>query len=99
MTSYTERSINTASIPKQLHFVDHGRLDKLNEQTYEVSILLAPEAKGKGIAARALKYIDKLVSQSRIVAQVHPDNIASQYAFKQAGFTQLGVNDWHKDLP
>ena len=31
MTGYTERSINTASIPKQLHLVDHGRLDKLNE--------------------------------------------------------------------
>lgn len=53
---------------------------------YEVSILVAPEAKGLGLASGALALGRRLVPEERLVADVLPSNTASLALFKKVGF-------------
>lgn len=80
-----------------LAVVEHGgtaagvlRLD-LREQAaphtaYEISILIAPEQQGQGLALEALRLARDWLPGVELVAEVLPGNSASQGLFKAAGY-------------
>lgn len=75
------------------------RYDKDGE-TAEVSINIAPEARGHGMGARLLSgSISALSSHwpdvETIVARIRPDNAASLRAFANAGYAHEGSEDNH----
>ena len=55
--------------------------------TYEISILTAPDKYKLGIAKAALRAIHRLLPGATFLAEVHPENTASQLLFTSAGFT------------
>jgi len=67
-------------------------LDKFNlsstskKNHYEISILLHPEFKGKGIAKAAINLIKKMMPTSAFSAEIYPENQPSCKLFQQAGF-------------
>ncbi|TMO76932.1 UDP-2,4-diacetamido-2,4,6-trideoxy-beta-L-altropyranose hydrolase [Pseudoalteromonas sp. S3776] len=65
------------------------RLDQSGEETYTISIFIAPEHFGKGIAKYALKQIDILHAKEFINAVVLKENTASQTLFSRAGYTRI----------
>jgi UDP-2,4-diacetamido-2,4,6-trideoxy-beta-L-altropyranose hydrolase len=64
------------------------RLDRLSGAglSYEISILVAPEKRGLGIAARALKLGRQLVPGAELVAEVLAGNERSAALFEGAGY-------------
>jgi len=79
------------------HFIEHDgapcgvlRLDAMEPPgAFEISILIAPESKRRGIARAALAAIRRLLPWATLHAWVHPDNTASQRLFESAGFHQV----------
>jgi RimJ/RimL family protein N-acetyltransferase len=74
--------------------VGHVRVDRTTPRSGEISVVVAPEARGRGVgreliatgsveAARALEL-------EKIVAIVKPDNVASLRAFEHAGYARAG---------
>lgn len=61
------------------------RLD-FDDDRAEVSILVAPEAQGRGIGRAALAQASYLAPRHELLAVVHADNHASRNAFLAAGF-------------
>jgi RimJ/RimL family protein N-acetyltransferase len=59
------------------------------EQAFEVSILIAAEWQGLGIAAAALTLGRRLLPDSLIVADVDPANVASAALFEGAAFHRM----------
>jgi UDP-2,4-diacetamido-2,4,6-trideoxy-beta-L-altropyranose hydrolase len=57
---------------------------------YEISILVAPEYKRRGIAKGALALAQRLVPEADIIAEVLPGNLGSQKLFRGAGYTPIG---------
>lgn len=81
---------------KTLYIINHDgndigtlRLDEIELNKYEVSILISPQAQGKGIGVAALSNITELKKHGTFIAEVRPDNLASINAFTRAGFTAL----------
>ena len=78
-----------------LNIIEHGgdaagllRLDKqFEEDTFEVSILIAPQRRGLGIGRTALALLRVLLPDTRFVAEVHPANTTSQKLFAGAGYS------------
>jgi len=70
------------------------RLDILNNQTQEISILLSALHHGKNIASNAIKSIPLNYKKRDIVASVHPENLASHKLFKRAGFVQTAEDQY-----
>ncbi|MEZ8281603.1 UDP-2,4-diacetamido-2,4,6-trideoxy-beta-L-altropyranose hydrolase [Vibrio splendidus] len=64
------------------------RLDKIEPKNYLVSIFVAPEAYGLGIATAALKMVDAIHPELTLHATVLECNKASQKLFKKANYTQ-----------
>lgn len=62
---------------------------------WEAACMIAPQARGKNLAARALAdAIDFIFDEKRarrVFADVDPDNIASLRVFERLGFTREGV--------
>jgi RimJ/RimL family protein N-acetyltransferase len=56
----------------------------------EVHIIIAPEARGRGVAARALgaacEHASREMGYALIIARIKEDNAASRRAFARAGF-------------
>ncbi|WP_210509021.1 bifunctional UDP-2,4-diacetamido-2,4,6-trideoxy-beta-L-altropyranose hydrolase/GNAT family N-acetyltransferase [Naasia sp. SYSU D00057] len=72
------------------------RFDRLDEGSAEISITLAPSARGRGLAqpviAAAMAWLAAQPSPPRLViAEMRPENGASQRAFRAAGFTGDGA--------
>ena len=67
------------------------RLDNLNENEYEISILLDPKYQGLGFASRALTIIKERLQGVTLRACVHQANRASQVLFKRLGFEFDGL--------
>lgn len=65
------------------------RLDEQSQDEYEISILIAPSAQGKGIALNALNKIPRLKENGLFFADIHQDNINSIKVFKKAGFVPI----------
>jgi UDP-2,4-diacetamido-2,4,6-trideoxy-beta-L-altropyranose hydrolase len=73
------------------------RLDKLENSEFLLSIYIAPEYYGKGVAKSALSYIDMVHRNIVINATVLSENIASQKLFNTAGYMRL--SDEHFQRP
>ena len=62
---------------------------------WEAACMIAPQARGKNLAARALAdAIDFIFDEKqarRVFADVDPDNVASLRVFERLGFTREGV--------
>ena len=81
---------------RTLYIINHDendigtlRLDEIELNKYEVSILISPQAQGKGIGVAALNNIAELKKHGTFIAKIRPDNLASINVFTQAGFTAL----------
>lgn len=70
------------------------RLDASEKQdnTYEVSILIATAYQGCSVASASLKNARRLLPHATFKAEVHPDNTASEKSFLSAGYM------WQKDI-
>lgn len=71
------------------------RLERGDTET-EISVALAPEARGKGVgsaAIRAAAQVEATESGATIAAYVKNDNAASLSAFHRAGFSDDSVSD------
>lgn len=66
------------------------RLDRLPDGDLEVHIVLAPEARGRGLAAPLLTLVirdhARTLASTRVLARVRPSNEPSRRAFLRAGF-------------
>jgi spore coat polysaccharide biosynthesis predicted glycosyltransferase SpsG/RimJ/RimL family protein N-acetyltransferase len=71
------------------------RLDRLETDSYEVSVLIAPIAQGIGVGRAALDCAAWLVPESRLWACISPENKVSQRLFGSAGYryaeTEIGA--------
>ncbi|MEH6480034.1 MULTISPECIES: UDP-2,4-diacetamido-2,4,6-trideoxy-beta-L-altropyranose hydrolase [Pseudoalteromonas] len=65
------------------------RLDMTAVNTYTISIFIAPEHFGKGVAKLALKQVDILHPTKIIHAVVLKENTASQALFSRAGYQRI----------
>ncbi len=78
--------------------VDAGmlRLD-LGDGEATVSVNVAPEWRGRGIATRALRSLCREafgpLGLRRLKAKIKPENLASRIAFERAGFTVVDAGD------
>lgn len=71
----------------------HLRLDLGAPDAATVSILLAPDARGKGDGVRLLSLLAtaaRAEGLSRLIAEVHRSNAASRAVFKAAGYVSTG---------
>ncbi|WP_311257707.1 bifunctional UDP-2,4-diacetamido-2,4,6-trideoxy-beta-L-altropyranose hydrolase/GNAT family N-acetyltransferase [Microbacterium sp. WCS2018Hpa-9] len=65
------------------------RWDRRSEDEWEISITVAPESRGRGIAASAVNAAESTLTAGppvRLVAAVHRDNVASRRLFERAGY-------------
>ena len=65
---------------------------------YRVSILVAPEAQGRGVAQAALKLGAVLMRGKGLKAEVLPGNAASHRLFQKAGYVRCGPGEYRADL-
>lgn len=82
-------------------FVGMARIDKVAEDTFEVSLLVNPNQRnggyGKQILADACKYF--LLNNSsdlKLIAVIHQDNLISQSLFTVLGFSPMSVQKHFK---
>ena len=73
------------------------RLDR-RDDSFEVSIVVAPEHRGAGVGAAALRLGRDLVPGHALTAFVKPQNKASERLFRQAGY-EAGVDGLYRQLP
>ncbi len=81
-------------IHTQQNSVGMLRLDDINDSTCEISILVAPNEQGKGIALAALKALETLSITKIIEAYVREDNIASHKLFQSAKFKKVSATKY-----
>jgi RimJ/RimL family protein N-acetyltransferase len=80
------------------------RLDwDAERQQAEVSIYLDPNYAGLGLGKHMLRqlslWVQALASDpKRLVAEIHPDNLASRRAFESAGYRRLDDRHWRLEL-
>ena len=77
-------------------FVGMARIDKVAEDTFEVSLLVNPNQRsggyGKQILADVCKYfLLNKSSDSKLVAVIHQENLISQSLFTGLGFNPISV--------
>ena len=60
------------------------------EPVFEVSILIDPDLKGRGIGLAALALARSLVPNARLLAEILPQNTASLRVFQAAGYQPCG---------
>lgn len=68
------------------------RFDRLGEASWEVSITVAPECRGRGLARRILQAGERELMgrgfRGTVLASVHEDNAASVALFRAAGYVE-----------
>ncbi|HEY0248897.1 MAG TPA: bifunctional UDP-2,4-diacetamido-2,4,6-trideoxy-beta-L-altropyranose hydrolase/GNAT family N-acetyltransferase [Gryllotalpicola sp.] len=95
-TAWFQRVLDDAL--RELYVVERGgmpvgtvRFDKHGQSDWEVSIALAPEARGRGLSRSVLAAGEAMFADSHsrasIIAAVLPDNEPSQRLFRGAGYT------------
>jgi spore coat polysaccharide biosynthesis predicted glycosyltransferase SpsG len=62
------------------------RLDALDRDTFEVSILISEAFQGCGVAQAALAGVRRLLPDAEFIAEILPGNDASSALFKRAGY-------------
>jgi L-amino acid N-acyltransferase YncA len=80
-------------------FVGMARIDKVAEDTFEVSLLVNPNQRtggyGKQILADVCKYfLLNKSSDSKLVAVIHQENLISQSLFTGLGFNPISVQKY-----
>ena len=70
------------------------RLDNTEPGHYLVSIYVAPESYGKGVAIAALSMVDELHPEMSLHATVLKENVVSQKLFQKANYTQLDAETY-----
>ena len=74
--------------------VGQVRFDPLDERRYEISVVLAPEARGRGLSSHLISMAVERLCESRpdaeVEAHVREDNSRSLAAFCRAGFRPTG---------
>lgn len=77
-----------------------ARLDMMSEQddTFEVSILIAPEFQGKGYAKKTLAVLRRMKPSYNLMAEVFPGNFVSQKLFEDAGYKRVNAT-WFVSRP
>lgn len=73
------------------------RVGEANDNRWEVSILVAPEQRGRGIGTAALTATRQVYAGFDLDAEIHPQNLASQKAFATAGFRRVDQNRYVAD--
>lgn len=75
--------------------VGQVRLDREDDSTAVVSVTVAPEARGRGLAAPMLRALASATQLGvrRLRAEVKPDNASSLRAFARAGYRELGRDE------
>lgn len=99
---YQKRTESPNSIMAEIRY--HGssvgmlRLDHKNSAPlqFEVSILIAPDFHGRGIAPMALRLARRLVPFGEFLAYIQPGNRASLRAFAAAGFQPSPQPDYFR---
>lgn len=92
--SDTRRSDAARSDAAQLDTAlsDTARLDRERPGEWEVSITLAPESRGRGLARAVLTEGERVLAERQnvraILASVHRDNAASAALFERAGYRE-----------
>lgn len=71
-----------------------ARLNKCEDCSYEISILLDPAYQGQGIASKAINIMIKLFEGCTFKAYIYPENKKSISLFKNAGFKESDHN-WY----
>jgi len=82
-------------------FVGLARIDKVAEDTFEVSLLVNPDQRGGGygkqILADVCKYFQLTKSlDSKLIAVIHQDNLISQTLFTGLGFRPMSLQNHFK---
>lgn len=71
------------------------RFDRIGAEEWEVSIAVAPEHRGRGLAGPLLAEGERQLclrrSPGTVLATVHRDNVASVSLFRSAGYQQDGT--------
>lgn len=75
------------------------RFDRLDTKKDEVSILISADYWGRGVATAALRLARKVRPGYALCAEIHPDNKASQMAFRKVGFLPADQEGWYQALP
>jgi RimJ/RimL family protein N-acetyltransferase len=74
--------------------IGQARFDRLGENRYEISIALAPMARGRGLSSRlislAIEQLRESHPDAEVEAHVREDNTRSLAAFRHAGFRPSG---------
>ena len=74
------------------------RLDRVGARRWEVSIYVAPDFHGRGIARAALSAAARLAPEATLVANVLPENEPSHRLFRAAGYTMVEPG-WYMKAP
>ena len=79
------------------------RLDQLKRieistNTYEISIIIASEYQGKGVAVKALQNLKRLRKEAIYMAKIHDENIPSQKSFIKAGFHRVSPSTYQLNI-
>ena len=72
------------------------RWDRRSVTDWEISITVAPDARGRGVAGRALAAAQRALiapDPVRMIAVVHEQNAASRRVFERAGYLPLDPPD------
>jgi RimJ/RimL family protein N-acetyltransferase len=73
------------------------RFDRIAGRRFEISIALAPEARGRGLAARivalGVERLRETLPEAEVEAHVRQANRRSLAAFRRAGFVPTGESD------
>lgn len=69
------------------------RLNRQSDNNFEVSVFIAPEFYGLGLATKALKMVRLLHPDLNLLAYVMPANKASIKLFQKAGYSNH-KDDW-----
>lgn len=77
--------------------VAHVRLDRLDDDAAEISVTVAPTARGRGIGRAAIAAATEAGAEAlgvtRVVARVKPENGASRSAFTAAGYAAVAHHE------
>lgn len=90
-------STNTTAIYiVQFRGMDCGyvRLDHYDDQSEEVSIMLSNQYRGLGLAKAALISVTDMTKHDRLMAEIHPDNVASKKTFLSSGYQQTSEREY-----
>ena len=74
------------------------RLDRLDENSYEVSIVVSNQFHGQGVGLAALELARRLVPEAWLRAEILPGNIRSEALFTRAGYSPQGYG-WRSIEP